>query len=96
MTLCCGCDMPIEIYADWCQDQGWDTDELRAQSDEVLAYSYYSRGNGYYADDSGCPEDYGFYLATGSADWFGYYCGDGGGCGVGQGSGAYIDGGDAT
>lgn len=30
MTLSCNCDMPIEIYCDWLQDQGWDCDELRA------------------------------------------------------------------
>lgn len=29
MTLTCNCDMPIEIYADWLQDQGWDCEELR-------------------------------------------------------------------
>lgn len=36
MNLSCNCDMPIEIYADWLQDQGWDVDELRSEEEAVF------------------------------------------------------------
>lgn len=52
MTLSCNCDMPIEIYCDWLQDQGWGTDELRATDDAICDWCEFSdieyrwRGNG--------------------------------------------------
>lgn len=47
MTLSCNCDMPLSIYCDWLQDQGWDCDELREADDTVLVQSWYGWGNGY-------------------------------------------------
>lgn len=44
MTLSCNCDMPVEVYADWCQDQGWDVDELRSEEEAVLTWSLYFWG----------------------------------------------------
>lgn len=46
MTLSCNCDMPAEIYADWLQDQGWDTEELREHEEVVPTYSWYGKGSG--------------------------------------------------
>lgn len=59
MTLTCGCDMPMEIYADWLQDQGWDTGELREALDSVLCpyttamHEHYGISSDYYY--RGCP-----------------------------------------
>lgn len=41
MTLACNCDMPIEIYCDWLQDQGWDCEEMRSGEEVVLDYTTY-------------------------------------------------------
>lgn len=54
MTLACNCDMPIDIYCDWLQDQGWDCEELRADEEPVADYSLYANwyepalGEGWY------------------------------------------------
>lgn len=44
MTLSCNCDMPIEIYCDWLQDQGWDCEEMRSDEEVVIDYETYTRG----------------------------------------------------
>lgn len=70
MTLTCGCDMPIEIYADWLQDQGWDTDELRQEGDPVVSWDYVKY------DNEGCAA----YIGAGDGgegDGFGSGKGDG-------------------
>lgn len=48
MTLTCNCDMPMEIYADWLQDQGWEVEELRSDLEQgacVCKQIYYYLGN---------------------------------------------------
>lgn len=84
MTLSCNCDMPMEIYADWCQDQGWDADELRDNEDVTVSdYGWYGVGNG--CEDGqgrgGCRwHGDGVYYTCGNGQFFGYGYSDAGGC----------------
>lgn len=89
MTLSCNCDMPIEIYCDWLQDQGWDCDELRAEEDVVGYWSDYHPYEdllygfpffNYAHENRGCS--YRYYLTGGE----GYWGGDGRDCDRGDGS----------
>lgn len=64
MTLTCNCDMPLSIYADWLQDQGWEVDELRSEEEVVLTWSLYLGGQ---------PT---WWVVYGDGIYFGYYhCG---------------------
>lgn len=62
-TLSCGCDMPIPIYADWCQDQGWDADELRVGEEVVVVFAYCLGRWGDGWDYENCVGDGHYYTA---------------------------------
>lgn len=65
MTLSCNCDMPLDIYCDWCQDQGWDCDELRVNDEAVAYYSNYEYGDGgYYGYGRGSGDGRGYWGLT--------------------------------
>lgn len=78
--LSCDCDMPIEIYADWLQDQGWDVEEMRQTEEIVTAEAYFTVGSGYATHMNtpssphmtGTPSDYdhGVGSARGDGYWF--------------------------
>lgn len=55
----CNCDMPLGVYYDWLEDEGWCTDELRMDEYDVVGdanrtwycdgygdYQEYQRGDG--------------------------------------------------
>lgn len=66
MTLSCNCDMPVEVYADWCQDHGWDTDELR-ELEPIWAQAWNDTGDGDgYGDDHGDGYWYAYDQGSGS------------------------------
>lgn len=72
MTLCCGCDMPIEIYADWCQDQGWDADELRVEDGVVCDREWHIYGGPFDAvHHCGIKVGYGFGYHAYYGDYYG-------------------------
>lgn len=74
MNLSCNCDMPIEIYADWLQDQGWEVDELRAEDTTVTTLIDMGMRRLYYTGDRyGYEDGAGFGYGT----WFGEGCIDG-------------------
>lgn len=88
MTLSCNCDMPIDIYADWCQDQGWDCDELRGTEDAAWYWCDYHPINDWV---SGTP--YAICVTGDVGDSFGrsllgigWWGGDGCRCDTGDGS----------
>lgn len=87
MTLSCNCDMPDEIYWDWLQDQGWDTDELREAEcavGDTTQYTFYwydimALGNGdrVHAEE---VQRFAFVCSRGWGSDYGYgrtYLGDG-------------------
>lgn len=86
MTLCCNCDMPLDIYCDWLQDQGWNVDELREEGDPVVKWRWpmfiSEWGNGQWNDTGdgsgfGDGTGVGYYYFVGSGSAYG----DGGGYG---------------
>lgn len=77
MTLSCNCDMPLDIYCDWLQDQGWDTDELRQEGDPVGDWVWSIICD----PEEGCSfvgrQGFGSHRDTGSGDCFFLHRGDG-------------------
>lgn len=87
MTLSCNCDMPLPIYWDWLQDQGWDTDEMREEDAPVLVWwpYWYSNGNNnlfsFLNGQSGIGYGNGYEGSVGSGSLTGDCSGLGGGLG---------------
>lgn len=60
LTLSCGCDMPIDIYCDWLQDQGWDVDELRSEEEAVFdGHTFTNKYGTFYDSVSSLGSGYG-------------------------------------
>ena len=95
MTLSCNCDMPLPIYCDWLQDQGWECDELRAEDDAVCTFTWYIAGYGTcYTAGTYVT---GTWTAVGSGTGLNidYATGTGDGYGLGEGMGRVMIRGDA-